>query len=79
MRWSGRKPLDVPILLLGRESEGRVFAAQTKTMVMSLLVPASCFATHWSPNGMLRSLKSGRESEIRLGGVLASPGRLLHL
>src|SRR5271157_6173373 len=72
-RRSGRISKQVPILLMGSDSEGRVFSEVTKTVVLSLhgagIVSTRKLVAEQELT--LRSMISNREAEIRVVGEIA--------
>lgn len=72
-RRSGRISKQVPILLIGTDSEGRVFSEVTKTVVLSLhgagIVSLKKLIAEQELT--LRSMVSNRETEIRVVGEIA--------
>jgi len=75
-RRSGRISKSVPILLIGSDTEGRVFSEKTRTVVLSLH-GAGVISTHKllaEQELILRSLETGREAEIRVVGEIAAHG-----
>ncbi len=72
-RRSGRISKQVPILLLGSDSEGRIFSEVTKTVVLSLhgagIVSAKKLIAEQELT--LRSMVTNREAEIRVVGEIA--------
>ena len=76
LRRSGRLTKSVPILLIGSDTEGRVFTERTHTVVLSLH-GAGIISTHKllaEQELVLRSLASNREVEIRVVGEIATQG-----
>ncbi|HEY1471231.1 MAG TPA: PilZ domain-containing protein [Candidatus Acidoferrum sp.] len=75
-RRSGRITIAVPILLIGSDSEGRVFSEETKTVIISLH-GAGILSRHKLVSEqelVLRSLESNREADIRVVGEIGSQG-----
>lgn len=73
-RRSGRLTKAVPILLIGSDSEGRVFTEQTRTVVLSQH-GAGVVSRHKlsaEEELVVRSLESGQEAEARIVGEIAS-------
>ncbi len=72
-RRSGRISKQVPVLLMGSDSEGRIFSEVTKTVVLSQhgagIVSAKKLTAEQELT--LRSMVSNRESEIRVVGEIA--------
>src|SRR5271157_39735 len=72
-RRSGRISKQVPILLLGSDSEGRVFSEVTKTVVLSLhgagIVSLKKLVAEQELT--LRSMVTNRETEVRVVGEIA--------
>jgi hypothetical protein len=74
-RRSGRFSRKIPILLIGTNSEGRVFSEKTYTVVLSLL-GAGILAKNTlaaEQELILRSLASNREAAIRILGEIGLP------
>jgi PilZ domain len=74
LRRSGRLTKSLPILLIGSDTEGRVFSEQTHTVVLSLH-GAGIVSAHKllaEQELVLRSLVSNREAEIRVVGEIAT-------
>lgn len=72
VRRSGRIPREIPILLLGTDTSGRVFSEETHTLVLSLHGAGILSHNKLSPDEVLvlRLLDSGHEVEIRFVGNL---------
>jgi PilZ domain len=76
VRRSGRITIAVPILLIGSDSEGRVFSEETKTVIISLH-GAGILSRHKLMSEqelVLRSLESNREADIRVVGEIGAQG-----
>ena len=76
VRRSGRITIAVPILLIGSDSEGRVFSEETKTVIISLH-GAGILSRHnlvAEQELVLRSLESNREADIRVVGEIGAQG-----
>ncbi len=75
-RRSGRISVAVAILLIGSDSEGRVFSEETKTVVISLHGAGILSRHKLVPEQelILRSLESDRETDIRVVGEIGSQG-----
>jgi hypothetical protein len=72
VRRSGRITIAVPILLIGSDSEGRVFSEETKTVIISLH-GAGILSRHKLASEqelVLRSLESNCEADMRVGGEI---------
>src|SRR5579859_246852 len=77
VRRSGRIPREIPILLLGTNTSGRVFSEETRTLVLSRHGAGILSRNKLAPDEVLtlRTLDTGREAEIRLVGNLGEgPG-----
>ena len=76
IRRSGRITLEVPILLIGSDTEGRVFSEETKTVVISLHGAGILSRHKLVPEQelILRSLESNREVDIRVIGEIGAQG-----
>src|SRR5215813_6244385 len=77
VRRSGRIPRQIPILLLGTDTSGRVFSEETRTLVLSRHGAGILSRNKFAPDEVLtlRVLETGREAEIRLVGNLGEgPG-----
>lgn len=72
VRRSGRISKQVPIVLLGTDTSGRVFSEETHTVVLSLHGAGICSRNKFAPDEVLtmRLAESGREADIRLVGRL---------
>lgn len=73
-RRSGRISKSVPILLIGSDTEGRVFSEETRAVVLSLH-GAGVISRHKllaEQELVLRSLETGREAEIRVVGEIGA-------
>jgi hypothetical protein len=80
-RRSGRIAKEVPILLLGTNSAGKVFAEQTKTVVLSRHGAGVISKYRFAPDEVLtlRLPGTGKEAEVRLVGQIGGePGRYVH-
>ncbi len=76
LRRSGRISKSVPILLIGSDTEGRVFSEETRTVVLSLH-GAGVISTHKllaEQELVLRWLETNREAEVRVVGEIGSQG-----
>lgn len=74
LRRSGRIRKSVPILLIGSDTEGRVFTEQTRTVILSLH-GAGVISSHKllaEQELILRSLETNREAEIRVVGEIGA-------
>lgn len=74
LRRSGRIRKSIPILLIGSDTEGRVFSEETHTVVLSMH-GAGVTSSHKllaEQEMILRSLESGQEAEIRVVGEIAA-------
>ncbi|MGB7434522.1 MAG: PilZ domain-containing protein [Candidatus Acidiferrum sp.] len=77
-RRSGRLSLALPILIIGTDTEGRVFSEKTHTVVVSLH-GAGIVSRHRliaEQELILRALQSEREVEVRVVGEIAQQGDL---
>jgi PilZ domain len=74
VRRSGRLAREVAVLLIGSDSEGRVFSENTRTVVLSFHGAGILSAHTLVPEEelILRSLESHREAEIRVVGEIGS-------
>ena len=72
VRRSGRISKQLPILLLGTDTSGRVFSEETHTLVLSQHGAGIVARNKFAPDEVLtiRLLESGREADIRLVGQL---------
>jgi len=72
VRRSGRISKQVPIVLLGTDTSGRVFSEETHTLVLSLHGAGIRSRNKFAPDEVLtmRLADSGRETDIRLVGRL---------
>jgi hypothetical protein len=80
-RRSGRIAKEVPILLLGTNSSGKVFAEQTKTVVLSRHGAGVISKYRFAPDEVLtlRLPGTAKEAEVRLVGQIGGePGRYVH-
>lgn len=77
VRRSGRISKQLPILLLGTDTSGRVFSEETRTLVLSRHGAGIVARNKFAPDEVLtlRLLDSGREAEIRLVGQLGEHPR----
>ena len=77
VRRSGRISKQVPILLLGTDTSGRVFSEETQTLVLSLHGAGIRSRNKFAPDEVLtmRVVESGREAEIKLVGRLGEDAR----
>jgi hypothetical protein len=76
-RRSGRITLAVPILLIGSDSEGKVFSEQTHTVMLSLHGAGivSRYKLVAEQQLILREKATNREAEIRVVGEIGQQGR----
>lgn len=76
LRRSGRIAKSVPILLIGSDTEGRVFSEVTRTVVLSLHGAGVISMHKLLPEQelVLRWLETNRETEIRVVGEIGSQG-----
>jgi hypothetical protein len=80
-RRSGRIAQELPIVLLGTETTGKVFAEQTKTVVLSRHGAGVVSRYRFEPDGVLTLRLSGseKEAEVRLVGQIGGePGRYVY-
>src|SRR5215813_3496353 len=77
VRRSGRIPRQIPILLLGTDTSGRVFSEETRTLVLSRHGAGILSRNKFAPDERLtlRLPDDGRETEIRLVGHLGEDPR----
>lgn len=77
VRRSGRISKQLPILLLGTDTSGRVFSEETHTLVLSRHGAGIVARNKFAPDEVLtlRLLDSGREAEVRLVGQLGDHPR----
>jgi len=77
VRRSGRISKQVPILLLGTDTSGRVLSEETHTLVLSLHGAGIRSRNKFAPDEVLtmRLVESGREAEIKLVGRLGEDAR----
>src|SRR5438128_8206179 len=77
VRRSGRIPREIPIVILGTSTSGRVFSEQTRTLVLSLHGAGILSRYKFAPDEILilRLPDSNREAEIRLVGSLGEEPR----
>ncbi len=77
LRRSGRISREIPIVLLGTDTSGRVFSEQTQTLVLSLHGAGILSRNKLAPDEVLtlRLPDSNREAEIRLVGSLGEERR----
>ncbi len=76
LRRSGRISKSVPILLMGSDTEGRVFSEETRTVILSLH-GAGIVSSHKllaEQELILRSLETNREVEVRVVGEIGEQG-----
>lgn len=76
LRRSGRISKSVPILLIGSDTDGRMFSEQTRTVILSLH-GAGVISFHKllaEQELILRSLETNREAEIRVVGEIGMQG-----
>jgi hypothetical protein len=72
VRRSGRISLEIAILLIGSDTEGKVFSEETRTLVLSRY-GASILSRHKlvpEQEMFIRSLESNKEEEVRLVGQI---------
>jgi len=71
-RRSGRLHQELPILLMGSDSEGRVFSEESKTVVLSYHGAGIISRNKLVPEQILslRCLGTGRETEVRVVGAI---------
>ncbi|MBS1842516.1 MAG: PilZ domain-containing protein [Acidobacteria bacterium] len=72
VRRSGRIPKEIPIVLLGTDTSGRVFSEETRTLVLSRHGAGILSRNKFAPDEVLtmRIAGTARETEIRLVGHL---------
>src|SRR5947208_12408608 len=77
VRRSGRRSKQVPSILLGTDTSGRVFSEETHTLVLSLHGAGIRSRNKFAPDEVLtlRLADSGRETDIRLVGRLGEDSR----
>ncbi|HWZ96825.1 MAG TPA: PilZ domain-containing protein [Candidatus Dormibacteraeota bacterium] len=77
VRRSGRISKEIPIVLLGTDTSGRVFSEETRTLVLSRHGAGILSRNKFSPDETLtmRLPGTGRETEIRLVGHLGEDPR----
>jgi hypothetical protein len=77
VRRSGRIPKQIPILLLGTDTSGRVFSEKTHTLVLSRHGAGILSRNRFAQDEVLtmRLRDSGREADIRLVGRLGEDPR----
>jgi len=77
VRRSGRIPKEIPIVLLGTDTSGRVFSEETRTLVLSRHGAGILSRNKFAPDETLtlRLPESSRETEIRLVGHLGEDPR----
>lgn len=75
-RRGGRIAREIPILLIGSDSEGRVFCEETKTVVVSLHGAGviSRYKLFAEQELILRCVETNREAEVRVVGEIGSQG-----
>lgn len=76
LRRSGRISKSVPILLMGSDTEGRVFSEETRTVILSRH-GAGVISTHKllaEQELIVRSLETNREAEVRVVGKIGEQG-----
>jgi hypothetical protein len=77
LRRSGRVSKRAPILLIGSDTEGRVFSEKTHTVVLSFH-GAGIVSTHKllaEQELVVRCLETNREAEVRVAGEIAQQGK----
>jgi hypothetical protein len=80
-RRSGRIAKEVPILLMGTDTAGKVFAEQTTTVVLSRHGAGIVSKYRFAPDEVLtlRLLGTSKEAEVRLVGQIGGePGRYVY-
>jgi hypothetical protein len=80
-RRSGRIAKELPIVLLGTDTTGRVFSEETKTVVLSRHGAGVVTRYRFSPDELLtlRLYGSTKEAEVRLVGQIGGePGRYVY-
>jgi len=80
-RRSGRIAKELPIVLLGTDTAGKVFAEETKTVVLSRHGAGVVSRYRFAPDEILtlRLVGSPKEAEVRLVGQIGGePGRYIH-
>lgn len=77
VRRSGRVPKEIPIVLLGTDTSGRVFSEETRTLVLSRHGAGILSRNKFAPDEVLRMRLAGSssETEIRLVGHLGEDPR----
>src|SRR5262249_10943390 len=77
VRRSGRIPKEIPIVLLGTDTSGRVFSEETRTLVLSRHGAGILSRNKFAPHGRLTPHLPGstRATEIRLVGNLGEEPR----
>jgi len=77
VRRSGRISKEVPIILLGTDTSGRVFSEETRTLVLSLHGAGIRSRNKFASDEVLtmRVVGSGREAQIKLVGRLGEDAR----
>jgi hypothetical protein len=77
-RRSGRLSLEIPILIIGTDHEGRVFSEHTHTVVVSLH-GAGIVSKHKlmaEQDLVVRAIDSDREAEVRVVGEIGQQGKM---
>ncbi len=77
-RRGGRIPLEVPIIILGSDTEGRYFSEQTHTVVLSRFGAGIVSRAKLIPEQelTLRAVAANREVEVRVVGEIGRQGEL---
>jgi hypothetical protein len=78
LRRSSRIPREIAILLVGSDMEGKMFAEETKTVLLSRHGAGivSQYALYAEQELILRRLDTNKEAEIRVVGQLGADGKL---
>jgi hypothetical protein len=78
VRRSARIAREIPILLIGSDSEGKIFCEETKTVIVSLHGAGivSQYKLFAEQELVLRWLETNQEVEIRVVGEIGSQGQL---
>src|SRR5881398_3837962 len=77
MRRSSRIPKEIDILLVGSDTEGKVFSEKTKTVLLSRHGAGivSRYKLSAEQELILRRLDTNKEAEVRLVGNLGAQGK----
>src|SRR5712691_7609977 len=77
MRRSSRIPREIAILLVGSDTEGKMFSEQTKTVLLSRYGAGlvSQYALSAEQELILRRLDTSKEAEVRVVGNLGAHGK----